>query len=173
MRVPEFGVLRHDGTEVSLHHLAAERPVALVFLRHLGCIFCREQVATLRDALPEANVAFVTMAGPALAARFKAWMRSPHPFYCDPDRKLYQTFGLQRGALRQVLAPHVALRGIRAFRAGHRQGRPTEDVWQLGGTFVMDGEGSITAAFPASDAGDYPSPEALTKALAPVPHKSV
>lgn len=165
MRVPEFGVLRHDGTCVPLYGLAAKGPVALVFLRHLGCIFCREQVAILRDALPEANVAFVTMAAPALAERFRAWMRSPHTFLCDPERRLYDEFGLQRGSVRQVFSPHVAARGLSALRAGHRPGRPTEDVWQLGGTFVMDEEGCVSAAFPASDAGDYPSPEALSRAL--------
>lgn len=165
MRVPEFGVLRHDGTHVSLYCLAASGPVALVFLRHLGCVFCREQVATLRDALPDANVAFVTMAEPRLAARFRAWMRSPHPFLCDPDRALYRAFGLERGSPGVVLAPRVLARGLSALRAGHRQGLPAGDVWQLGGTFVMDGEGGVLAAFPARDAGDFPSPEAVRRSL--------
>jgi hypothetical protein len=165
MRVPEFGVLRHDGAHVPLYGLAASGPVALVFLRHLGCLFCREQVATLRDALPEANVAFVAMAEPRRAARFRTWMRSPHVFLCDPERQVYEAFGLQRGTFRQHFAPGVVGRGVAALRAGHRIGRPVEDLWQLGGTFVMDAEGCVTAAFPAVDAGDHPSPEALRRAL--------
>jgi len=173
MQVPEFGVLRHDGTHVPLYSLASESPVALVFLRHLGCLFCREQVAVLRDALPDANVAFISMADPRLAARFRTWMRSPHPFLCDPERQIYHAFGLQRGTLRQHFAPHVVGRGLAAMRAGYRSGRPTEDMWQLGGTFVMDAEGCVTAAFPAVDAGDHPSPEALRRALGPVPSRSV
>lgn len=165
MRVPEFGVLRHDGTQASLRSLAEERPVALVFLRHLGCVFCREQVAALRDALPEANVAFVTMVAVPLAARFRTWLRSPHAFLCDPDRVVYRAFGLERGSPGQLFAPAVLARGAAALRAGHRQGRPQGDVWQLGGTFVIDREGLVRAAFPARDAGDHPSPEALGRAL--------
>ena len=165
MRVPELGFLRHDGAHLPLFDLAAERPVALVFLRHLGCLFCREQVAILRDALPDANLAFVTMAEPRLAARFRAWMRSPHPFLCDPGREVYRAFGLERGGVRQHFSASVAVRASAALRAGHRQGRPQQDVWQLGGTYVVDGEGCVLAAFPARDAGDHPSPEALRAAL--------
>ncbi|RYG25470.1 redoxin domain-containing protein [bacterium] len=165
MRVPESCVLMHDGEVVPLYSLAKGKRVALVFLRHLGCIFCREQVATLRDTMPEANIVFVTMAGPRLAARFRTWIRSPHPFVCDADRELYHAFGLERGSFAQVFAPNVAARGLAALRKGHRPGRLTEDPWQLGGSFVMDDQGCVSASFPASDAGDHPSPEALKRAL--------
>jgi hypothetical protein len=165
MRVSESCVLKHDGETAPLFSLASERPVALVFLRHLGCIFCREQVATLRDTMPEANIAFVTMAEPRLAARFRTWIRSPHLFLCDADHKLYTAFGLERGTFAQVLAPQIGIRALSAMRRGHFPGRLIDDPWQLGGTFVMDGEGNVSASFPASDAGDHPSPEALRKAL--------
>jgi hypothetical protein len=165
MRIPELCILKHDGTEMPLFSLAVGRPVALVFLRHLGCIFCREQVATLRDAMPDENIAFVTMAEPRLAARFRTWIRSPHLFICDSDRKLYHEFGLERGNFNQVVIPHISTRGFSALRKGYFPGRLSEDRWQLGGTFVMDGEGCVSASFPASDAGDHPSPESLKKAL--------
>ena len=166
MRVPEIGLLLSDGERTTLRVLAAEGPVALVFLRHLGCIFCREQVATLRDALPTENVVFVTMAEPKLAARFRAWMRSPHPFLCDPERRLYTAFGLQCADRRTLFGQRVVLRGVGALLKGYRQGRIVGDPWQLGGTFVIDADGCVTASFPAADAGDHPSPEALRNALA-------
>ena len=159
MRVPESSVLRHDGETVSLHGLAAQRPIALVFLRHLGCVFCREQVATLRDAMPEENVAFVSMSEPKQAARFRIWMKSPHPFLCDPPQRLYREFGLQRASLGGLIGPRVAVRGFEAYRAGFRGGRVQGDGWQLGGTFVMEETGQVSAAFPAIDAGDHPSPD--------------
>ena len=165
MRVPDLGVLRYDGETVPLYGLAEARPVALVFLRHLGCIFCREQVATLRDAMPEQNVAFVCMADPKLTARFRAWMKSPHVFLCDPAQKLYRALGLQRASLGSLIGPRVIAQGYSALRQGHRGGIVVGDGWQLGGTFVMQRQGGISAAFPAIDAGDHPSPEALRRAL--------
>lgn len=165
MRVPEFGVLRDDGSLVPLYSLAADRPVALVFLRHLGCIFCREQVATLRDALPEENVAFVTMSNPALAGRFRRWMRSPHAFFCDPERRLYEAFGVGRAKASHFLNPHLARRAVEAYRKGFRNGLRFDDALQLGGTYVMDHDGLLLASFPANDAGDHPSPEAIRRAL--------
>lgn len=165
MRVPEFGVLKHDRTYVALYELAAQRPVALVFLRHLGCIFCREQVATLRDALPNANIAFVTMSEPKLASRFRAWMRSPHPFLCDPERRLYEAFGVGRTTAGKFFSSTVVRHALKAYRDGHRNSLNFDDQLQLGGTYVMDRDGTITAAFPADDAGDYPSPEVLQNAL--------
>lgn len=167
MRVLELEAVRHDGTRVSLCEMARGRPLTLVFLRHLGCIFCREQVATMRDRLPEANIAFVTMSEPARAARFRTWIRSPHVFLSDVDQSLYRAFGLERGSAPNVLGPHVGLRALQAVGKGHLPGRmQKEDPWQLGGTFVIDGDGSVVASFPARDAGDYPSPEVLRNALA-------
>src|SRR6266446_1204344 len=41
------------GAAVSFKGLWAERTVVLAFVRHLGCIFCRQQVAGLTTRLPE------------------------------------------------------------------------------------------------------------------------
>ena len=165
MRVPEFGVLRHDGTHLPLFSLAAERPVAIIFLRHLGCIFCREQVSTMRDALPSENIVFVTMAEPRLAARFRTWLKSPHPFLCDPERRLYEAFGVGRSTAGKLFSAHVVHRALQAYRKGHRNALTFDDQLQLGGTYVIDKAGSVLAAFPAEDIGDYPSPEVLLKIL--------
>ena len=166
MRIPEFGVLRYDGAYLPLFSLAADRPVALVFLRHLGCIFCREQVATLRDRLPDENIVFVSMAEPKLVARFRTWLKSPHVFLCDPERRLYQAFGVGRSTAGKMFTAHVVSRALKAYRDGHRNALTFDDQLQLGGTYVIDREGNVLASFPADDIGDYPSPEVLRTALA-------
>ncbi len=165
MRVPEFGVLRFDGGLVPLYSLAAERPVALVFLRHLGCVFCREQVGTLRDALPDENIVFVTMAEPALVARFRKWMHSPHVFICDPERRLYTAFGIGRLTAGRLFNVNVVRQAVQAYRKGYRNALSFDDQLQLGGTYVMDREGNILASFPSDDIGSHPSPEVLLTAL--------
>src|SRR6266850_1020748 len=49
----QMTVLDETGTGVSLGGFWVKRPVVLAFVRHLGCIFCRQQVARLSKRLPE------------------------------------------------------------------------------------------------------------------------
>jgi hypothetical protein len=44
-----------DGGWVELGSLWTERPAAIVWLRHYGCFFCREQAAQLRKVAGEAE----------------------------------------------------------------------------------------------------------------------
>lgn len=166
MQVPEYGVLRDDGVQLPLHSLAEERPVALVFLRHLGCVFCRQMVSALRDGIPDENVAFVTMSEPALTARFHRWMRSPHTFLADPERRLYETFGVPRTTAGRFFSAQVVRRALEAYRQGHRNSLTFDDQLQLSGTYVMNRAGTILASFVAEDISDSPSPEILRTALA-------
>ena len=76
---------------VSLYSLAAERPVALVFLRHLGCIFCRRasRDSTRCPARRERRVRH-DVGAEASPPASETWMRSPHVFLSDPERRLYE-----------------------------------------------------------------------------------
>lgn len=165
MRVPDFGALRHDGARVTLYGMAAERPVAMVFLRHLGCIFCRQQVAMLRDAMPEENVVFVTMSPPKVAARFRTWMRSPHPFLCDPERRLYEAFDVPRSTVGKYFSSTVVKAALRAYRSGYRNALDFDDQLQLGGTFVIDRAGDVLGSFVSEDIADAPAPETILALL--------
>ncbi len=165
MRVSEYGVLRDDGTQVPLYSLAADRPVALVFLRHLGCVFCRQLVAKFRDELADENVVFVTMSEPALTRRFRKWMRSPHFFLADPERRLYEAFGVPRTSAGRFFSAQVVRKALAAYREGHRNSLTFDDQLQLSGTYVMDREGRVLARFVAENISDAPSPETLREAL--------
>lgn len=166
MQVPEYGVLRDDGVQLSLYSLAAERPVAFVFLRHLGCVFCRQLVSALRENIPDENVVFVTMSEPALTHRFHRWMRSPHTFLADPERRLYEAFGVPRTTAGSFFSAQVVRRALEAYRNGYRNSLTFDDQLQLSGTYVMDQTGTILASFVAEDISDSPSPETLRAALA-------
>ena len=170
MRIHEFGVLTSEGDRVSLLGLAQERPLALVFLRHLGCVFCRQEVATMRDALPDENLAFITMSDPTLTHRFKSWMKSPHLFLCDPERRLYEAFELPRTTAGGFFSAQVVRRALQAYREGHRNSLTFDDQLQLGGTYIVDREGEVLASYPSKDISDNPSSEALQRLLrAPYP----
>lgn len=163
MRAPDSLVAMSDGSTSSLQDLAAEGPIGLVFLRHIGCIFCRKQVALLRG-LPPGAVVFVGMELPEALAEFCQRLRSPHRFASDPERKLYNAFGVGTGTIGQVLGPRVLVKGLGALRYGN--GRPTSDPMQLGAAFVIARDGSVAWSHRARDAADLVSAAALADALA-------
>src|SRR5262245_15276946 len=78
----------------SLLELSRGSPVLLVFLRHLGCIFCREALTKLAGlrATIEANgtrLAFVHMGSPEEAGPFFAGFGlGDVPRVSDPDCRL-------------------------------------------------------------------------------------
>lgn len=165
MFAPTQTVTLDDGDSLELGTLWAERPLAIVLLRHLGCIFCREIVARMRQ-YPEANLLFVAVERAEECAAFRARMESPHRIVSDPGRALYEAFGLTRGTLMQILTPRSMGRGLSAMRAGLRQGLPTSDPMQLGGAFVIDRRGCVDWEYRSRDHSDNPSAEAILGALA-------
>lgn len=164
MNVPETEVLLSSGERVPLRSLYQEQRMVLVFLRHLGCIFCKEHVAQLRR-LKDVNIVFVTMAPADQTEAFRQKMQSPHRFICDPDKALYSHFELPKGGLTQVLSPQVFVRAIGATLQGHANSRTEADPMQLPGVFIVDTDGAILWSHKARHAADNPTPEEIEKHL--------
>ena len=156
-----------DGSEIELQNLNGGEPFALVFLRHYGCIFCRYQVAQLRPAT-DLSVFFVGMGTVDEAASFKQRMRSPHRFIADPDRSLYERFGVQRGKPSQVFTLRALGTGIRATLSGQFQGRPTADPMQLGAAFILDGSGNVCWSRYSDDVAEIVGASTLREQLSRV-----
>lgn len=150
--VSEAEVLVYDGRRVVLNDLFKGEPFALVFLRHLGCVFCREQVKEMTE-FPNWNVAFVSMAQPEEAQEFREKMKSPHLFLCDPSAQLYDQFDVGRGSIKQVLGASNWKRGFEAMRNGAGVGAPVGDMFRLGAAFVV-AEGQIVWEHHNEDASD-------------------
>lgn len=153
-----------DGTTGPLSRLYAERPLGLVFLRHLGCVFCRRMVSLL-SRRPDWNVCLVLMAEPETAQRFLESLDVPFPAVCDPQARLYDKMGLGVANLRGIFSPRVVREGFAAWGEGHRAGRPVGDPWRLGGAFVIATDGSIAWSYRSKDAADNPPIEGLGSAL--------
>ena len=116
----------------------------LVFLRHFGCVFCRETVADLRaiaERDPEfPSVLFFFIGSPTEG---RAFMRRYWPgarAVADPEKRLYRAFEVERGNLRQLFGPGVWAGRRRAREKGHEQGERTGDIWMMPGTFLVDGD---------------------------------
>lgn len=165
MRVPEVDVVLSTGEQVPLRSLYSEHRLALVFLRHLGCIFCREHVSQLRR-LKDLNIVFVAMASPEQTEAFRLKMQSPHRFVCDPEKALYQHFELPKGGLAQMISPQVFVRAIGATLQGHFNASSAQaDPLQLPGVFVIDTDGAILWSHQARNAADNPSPDEIARHL--------
>lgn len=137
---------------VSLEALSRRSPVLILFLRHFGCVFCREMVAQVardRNAITArgTQVAFVHM-GTEEQARdfFDEFGVGDLPRVSDRGRQLYAAFALGTVGARQAFSPYLWRRWVALFRDRRMRGRFIGDVRQMSGAFLI-GHGAIVKAF--------------------------
>lgn len=137
----------------SLLDTVAQGPTLVVFLRHLGCVFCRQTLSDLREAMPTLaargiSVALVHMASDRQAELiFRLYGMENVPRFSDPDRSLYEAMGLRRVSMRELMSRELFKRGYEAcVRERHAMSVPRGDPMQMPGVFLVD-RGIIQAAF--------------------------
>ena len=146
----------------TLAALSETSPVLLVFLRHAGCTFCREaigDVARERGVIEAAGVRIVLVHmvdSEAIEKLVGKYGLDGVDRICDPDRILYQAFGLKRGSLRQLVGPKVFWRALsEGVLLRHGIGRLTADSSQMPGLFLIH-ESGIVRHFRHRTAADRP-----------------
>ena len=173
-------VLNAEGEAISVPTLWQKRRIILVFLRHFGCRFCKQQVRTMKvvqQRLKEAGteVVLVSLGTPDQIERYRKELDIPAciEVYVDPEPDApvaYAAFKLQSG--RNLVLEHarVAELGSHALAEGNTDGgyaSPTGpytgSVFQVGGVFVL-GAGNVCDY--AYHAGDHPNAAALLEAAA-------
>lgn len=168
--MPAVTFLDADGEEVALGDLYAaagvRRGLALVFLRHFGCPFCREHARELnqkRDAFRAAGVEIVMIGTGAAAdaAAFRRELDLRDPVYTDPDGDAYRAFGLAEAPLRSLLDPRVLAGGARAATKGFLPRKPRGRAMQLQGQFLIDRSGTIRSATRPRLMSEIPSASVL------------
>lgn len=132
----------------SLDSLSQEAPTLAVFLRHLGCVYCRESLTELERLRPSieaegVRLTFIHMGTDAQAAGLlKAFGLEDIERFSDPQRKLYEAFGLERTSLGRMLAPRTLVDMLRTSlrpEIGLRRsvGRIVGDSLQMPGVFLV------------------------------------
>lgn len=165
---PDVALHDHTGRAVQLSELWRQ-PVVLFFERHLGCPFCREHVADVRDDYERfraagAEVAVVTMGTPEQAAAFREERSLPFTCLSDPEQQAYRAFEIPRGGMSQIAGPAVWGAGLRAtLRGGVRQ--PQGDLQQLHGVVVVDGRGVVRYVHRAKSSADMPPNDEILDVL--------
>ena len=139
----------------------------VIFLRHLGCPFCREVVGDLADPALGSSLPPILFIHPAKPDEGNSFFAVADPLaraVCDFDGVLAAAFGVARGGLGALLHPAVVACGIRAMRKGYGVGRIQGDVWRLPGFFLVK-DGAIAWAHRATHASDHPDLPALAPQL--------
>jgi len=152
----------------SLWDLSHESPLLVIFLRHLGCTFCKEAV---RDAARQradiqaagARIVFVHMAPEADAkAFFDGYGMADVQRISDPEGKLYRAFGLERAGIKEMLSPSVWTRGISAILRGNLPGIPRGDMLRMPGAFVVN-QGRVSKSHFHQTIADRPDLSGISK----------
>ena len=107
------------------------------------------------------RVILVGLGAPDQAEAFKKQFSLSFPIICDPEKKLYQTYGLGRGSAASMASPSLFLKGLKTLSRGHTPGVPQGDVMQMPGVFLIDTSGNIRYAHYSKDPSDNPSVETL------------
>ncbi|GAB4238040.1 MAG: peroxiredoxin-like family protein [Acidobacteriota bacterium] len=138
--------------EGNLYELSFRQPLLLVFLRHGGCIFCREALLDLARQEREiaargARLLIVQMGSRVPKEQLAQSVGVPgEAILSDPGRRLYRAFGLGRVRWWEMLRPAVLRRAWTAWRKGVRPGLPAGDTGQLPGAFLVE-KGRVVKAF--------------------------
>lgn len=91
----------------------------------------------------------------------------PFPVLCDPNREAYRAFQLGHTSWLRILNPLVLGRYLLLILRGRLPFKPDEgeDLMQLGGDFVLDGQRRLTFAYSSANATDRPSVDVLVEAV--------
>ncbi|MBS1828387.1 MAG: AhpC/TSA family protein [Acidobacteria bacterium] len=151
---------------VDLATLSLLSPVLVVFLRHAGCMFCREtmaEIARLRPSLEMAGVRIVLVHHGRSATMDqivrKHGLGGLDRIY-DADRSLYRAFGLRRGGTSQVFGFRIWPRALSALRK-HGAGIPAGDPFQMPGVFLLH-RCEVLQSFRHRRISDRPDYEGMT-----------
>ena len=151
----------------SLHEASMNKPVLLVFLRHFGCVFCREAMKDIGKKINEweekdINVILVHMSDNETAeSYFKKYDIPGIEHISNPACDLYASFGLTKGSVSQLFGLKNWIRGFEVTMKGIPIGlRQVGDGFQMPGVFLIS-KGEIMDSYIHTSASDRPDYETL------------
>ena len=159
-------------TGKDLHDLSHEHPVLVIFLRHLGCIFCQEALKDLRDVgarmdLSKVRVVFVHMADNATAEEYFEELDLKVDYHIsDPDCEIYEKFGLVKATTRELFSFQVMLRSAESavMRGNWPRANRIGDGFQMPGVFIIH-KGIIIESYVHKRISDRPDYSRMIKCV--------
>lgn len=163
---PELNLRNVKGEPVSLQDFSG-RPVAVIFMRYVGCPVCqmetleyRQQYQTLRDAGLELVMVFQSSV--ENLQQYAVQEALPFTVLSDPKAKAYKLWGADWG-ISGFLSPKNLSPIVRSLKAGHRHGKFEGNEFQYPAAFIVDGNGLIRFAHYGKTVSDGISPQELRR----------
>ncbi|MCE2789291.1 MAG: AhpC/TSA family protein [Saprospiraceae bacterium] len=152
----------------TIEQLSNEVPVLLVFLRHFGCVFCKESMHDIsrkrKDLEKEGiKIVLVHMSDYETAeGYFKKNSLQSIEHVSDPECKYYALFGLVKGSFSQLFGLKTWIRGFEI--AATKQMLPSVtrigDGLQMPGIFLLR-DGNVIESFIHNSVADKPNYESF------------
>ncbi len=147
----------------SVLELSHKKPLLLVFLRHFGCIFCREalqDLSKLKNEIVEkgGDLVFVHMSDKETAEQyFQKYNLKDPKWVKDPNCDFYQEFNLLKGTFSQLFGFKTWVRGFDAsiLKGNGISWKQLGDGFQMPGLFLIE-DGKITYSFIHESVADRP-----------------
>jgi peroxiredoxin len=114
-----------------------------------------------------AKVLVVSFAQISQLVDFKDYLKLPFDISSDPDHIAYRDYGLLEASFMNIWHPKVVIKYIALMMKGRRPkaAMKSEDLAQLGGDFVIDGNGKVAYAFTSTRADLRPDVSELIQAI--------
>jgi len=150
------------GNPHRLGDLWRDQPVVVVFLRHFGCLHCREHAAELRDRyddLKRQGIELVAI-GTGDARYAGAFVRDEHIPYLvlvDDDGAAADAASVGVASWYRLLHPSTWPATIATWKRGYRIHQPGQRVTQLGATFVVGPGEQVRYRHVDADSTDHAS----------------
>ncbi len=112
-----------------------------------------------------AEVAAVSFAQSKALLPYVRDLRLPFPLLSDPERGAYKAYGLLRGSFWSIFGPKTVWEYVKLISHGRLFRGIQADPFQLGGDFVIDGEGFVRFAYRSEEPTDRPSADWLLQSV--------
>lgn len=111
------------------------------------------------------EVVIISFESRARLVQLARQLRLPFPLLSDPERDVYQAYGLVKGSWIQVFGPKTAWAYLKLLLRGRRYHFQRSDLRQLGGDFVIDPAGVVRYEYRSTQPEDRPNMEDLLRVL--------
>ncbi len=112
-----------------------------------------------------AEVAAVSFAQSKALLPYARDLHLPFPLLSDPERGAYKAYGLLRGSFWSIFGPKTVWEYVKLISHGRLFRGIQADPFQLGGDFVIDGQGIVRFAYRSEEPTDRPSADRLLQAV--------
>lgn len=159
-----------DGKPQRLGNLWSDRPVIVVFLRHFGCLHCREHAALLggRAAEVRAHGADLVAIGTGNASYARAFVEDesiPYRVLVDDDASAARAAAVRSTSFIGMFHPRTWAATRETWRRGFRIHRAGRRVTQLGATFIIGPGPKVLYEHVDADSTDHAPLDAVLAAL--------